>query len=99
MSADGKWTMTLNSAMGAQEMTAEFATDGATLSGSISNPMMGSMDVAEGKVDGDSLSWKVSLTQPMPMTLDFSAKIDGDELTGEADLGTYGKAPITGKRA
>jgi hypothetical protein len=35
----------------------------------------------------------------MGMTIAFSATVDGDKISGEADLGTFGKATFEGTRA
>lgn len=98
MTVDGKWDLNLNSPMGAQAMTFEVATAGDDLTGNITSPM-GAMDITDGKVDGDTLSWKVALTQPMPITLEFSGKVDGDSISGQAQLGTFGSASFSGSRS
>ena len=58
---------------------------------------MGSMDVA-GEVDGDTLTWKQQMTVPMPMTLDCTATVDGDTLTGTVGAGAFGSFPMSGTR-
>ena len=98
MSADGTWNVTLNTPMGAQAGTLELATDGNTLTGTMSGPQ-GSMELENGTADGDSLSWMVNMTQPMPITIEATATIDGDEISGEAKLGAFGTATFSGSRA
>ena len=98
MSADGTWNVTLNTPMGAQAGTLELATDDNTLTGTMSGPQ-GSMELENGTADGDSLSWTVNMTQPMPMKLEFSCAIDGDNISGNIKLGAFGEAPLTGTRA
>ena len=98
MSADGTWNVTLNTPMGAQAGTLELATDGNTLTGTMSGPQ-GSMDLQNGTADGDSLSWTVNMTQPMPITIEATATVDGDEISGEAKLGAFGTATFSGSRA
>ena len=98
MSADGTWTVTLNTPMGAQAGTLELATDGNTLTGTMSGPQ-GSMELENGTADGDSLSWTVNMTQPMPITIEATATVDGDEISGEAKLGAFGTATFSGSRA
>ena len=53
----------------------------------------------KGKVDGDTLSWSTDITNPMPMKLEFTAKVDGDKMTGNCKLGMFGNAALTGERA
>ena len=98
MSADGTWKVTLNTPMGAQAGTLELATDGNTLTGTMSGPQ-GSMELENGTADGDSLSWTVNMTQPMPITIEAMATVDGDEISGEAKLGAFGTATFSGSRA
>ena len=50
-------------------------------------------------VDGDTLTWKMNMTVPMPMTLDCDATVDGDTLTGNVKAGAFGTFPLTGTRA
>lgn len=98
MSADGDWKVTMNSPMGSQEATLTLKADGSSLSGKIVGPQ-GTQEFDGGSVDGDQLAWKVSLTQPMPMNLEFSAKVDGDAIRGDVKLGAFGNATFEGQRA
>ena len=98
MSAAGKWNVTLNTPMGAQIVTLTLEAEGATLSGSIEGPQ-GSQSFEGGKIEGNGLSWVVKMTQPMEMTLAFSAEVDADKISGNVDLGSFGSASFEGTRA
>lgn len=98
MSANGTWNTTINTPMGAQNGTLELNVDGGDLSGKMSSPQ-GEMAIENGAIDGDSLSWKAAITAPMPMTLEFSATVDGDAITGTVKLGAFGEAEFSGTRA
>ncbi len=98
MSVDGMWNVTLNSPMGAQAGTLELVTDGPTLTGTMSGPQ-GNLELENGIVDGENLSWTVNMIQPMPITIEATAVVDGDEISGEANLGAFGTATFTGTRA
>lgn len=98
MSADGTWNTTMNTPMGAQNGTLTLATSGATLTGKLKGPQ-GELELQDGKVDGDNVSWKASITSPMAMTLEFSAKVEGDAINGNVKLGAFGNASFTGTRA
>jgi hypothetical protein len=98
MSANGTWNTTINTPMGAQNGTLTLTTDGAELSGTMSSPQ-GEMAIENGAVDGDTLTWKAAITSPMPMTLEFSASVDGDAITGTVKLGAFGEAEFSGTRA
>jgi hypothetical protein len=84
--------------MGAQSGTMTLSTDGGSLTGKLSGPQ-GEIDLEDGTVDGNSLTWKASITSPMAMTLEFSATLDGDEMSGDVKLGAFGNATFSGTRA
>ena len=98
MSADGTWNTTMNTPMGAQNGTMTLSTEGGTLTGKLSGPQ-GEIDLQDGTVDGDSLTWKADITSPMAMTLEFSATVDGDSMSGNVKLGAFGDASFSGTRA
>ena len=56
-------------------------------------------DISEGTVNGNDVSWKVSITNPMPLTLTFNGTVDGNTLNGTADTGMFGSFPFEGTRA
>ncbi len=58
-----------------------------------------STEIFDGKVNGDDVAWKVSITNPMPLTLDFTGKVSGDSISGEMGIGPMGSFPFTGTRA
>ena len=58
----------------------------------------GTLELKDGAVDGDTVSWKADITNPMPITLEFSATVDGDSLSGDVKLGSFGNASFTGTR-
>lgn len=97
MSVDGTWNTTMNTPMGPQAGTLTLASNGGELTGSVSGPQ-GSMDIEDGKIDGDDLSWKLTIAQ-MNMTIEVKAKVDGDKMTGEANLGSFGSATLEGTKA
>lgn len=96
MSADGNWKITINTPMGARTVDASIKTNGSTFSGQV-NSDMGAQEIT-GAVNGDNLTWSFDITNPMPMKLEFDAKVDGDKMTGNVKLGMFGNAPLTGER-
>ena len=96
MSADGKWNVTVNSPMGAQQSDVTIKTEGGSFTGRMEG-RLGAQDIS-GKVDGDTLTWSASITQPLPLTLDFTVKVAGDDMTGSVKAGAFGSSPLTGKR-
>ncbi|HEX3701349.1 MAG TPA: hypothetical protein VHV27_11835 [Phenylobacterium sp.] len=97
MSADGNWKITINTPMGARTVDATIKTSGSTFSGSV-NSDMGAQEIT-GAVNGDGLTWSFDITNPMPMKLEFDAKVDGDKMSGNVKLGMFGNAPLSGERA
>ncbi len=98
MSADGNWNTTMNTPMGAQNGTMTLSTDGGALTGKLVSPQ-GEIELTDGTVDGDTLTWKADITSPMAMTLEFTATVDGDSMSGNVKLGAFGDATFTGTRA
>jgi len=98
MSVDGKYNITLQSPMVAQPAELELKSSGGSLTGTQS-ARGNSMDIAYGKVDGNNVSWSVNITQPMPITLEFSGTVDGDKISGNAKAGAFGSFPFSGTRA
>lgn len=98
MAADGTWNVTMDTPMGAQQMTITFVSNGNELSGKLGSPQ-GEMEFTGGTIDGDNLAWTVAIEQPMPMNIETTATIDGDNITGESKLGSFGTAKLTGTRA
>lgn len=94
---DGTYNTTVKSPLGDQQAVLTVKSDGNRFTGSQSGSL-GTMDI-EGDVDGDTLKWRFSVTAPMPMTLDFTATVDGDNLSGTVGTGAFGSFPMTGTRA
>ena len=97
MSADGTWNLTMQTPMGERRSTLTLATAGGTLTGK-QEAEGNTTDISEGTVNGNDVSWKVSITNPMPLTLTFSGTVDGSNLNGTADTGMFGSFPFEGTR-
>src|SRR5262245_65520202 len=98
MAADGTWQLTMNTPMGERRSTLTLSTAGGTLTGK-QEAEGNTTDIAEGTVNGNDVSWQVSITNPMPLTLTFSGTVDGNEMRGTADTGMVGGFPFEGTRA
>ena len=98
MSVAGTYDCVLKSPMGDQKSTMVVNVDGDTWSGTNSGAQ-GAITITDGKVDGNTLTWSMSITTPMPMTLEGTASVDGDALTGSVKAGAFGSFPLTGVRA
>jgi hypothetical protein len=58
---DGKWSGSLDTPMGAVQVAFTFKADGATLTGSTSGPDGGEVPIKNGKIDGNKISFVVTL--------------------------------------
>ncbi|MGD0191994.1 MAG: hypothetical protein ABSD74_14735 [Rhizomicrobium sp.] len=97
MSVDGTWNITIDSPMGAQKVTLTLKSSGNTLTGTASGAQ-GTQEIIDGKVDGNAVSWKTAITQPMPMSLEFSGVVDGDKISGNVKAGSFGTFKFSGTR-
>ncbi|MGB3377876.1 hypothetical protein [Allopontixanthobacter sediminis] len=99
MSVAGTYDCVTKSPMGDQKSTFTVVPgdDGNTFTGTNAGAM-GSMEVEDGKIDGNTLTWKMNMTVPMPMTLDCEANVDGDQLVGTVNAGAFGSMAMTGER-
>jgi hypothetical protein len=95
---DGEWACTMKTPMGPQDSVLTVKTDGAGGFTGTNSGAQGSIDVRDGKVDGNTLTWKMDVKTPMALTLDAIVTIDGDALTGTVKLGMFGKSEMTGSR-
>ena len=93
---DGTYEVTVKSPLGDQKSTLTVKSDGSGFTGTNAGAM-GSNDIS-GEVNGNTISWKQQMTVPMPMTLDMTATIDGDAVSGTVGAGAFGSFPMTGTR-
>ena len=98
MSVAGTYEVTTKTPMGDQKGTFTVAVDGDSFTGNVSNPM-GTMEVKDGKVSGNTLTWKMDMKVPMPMSLEGEATVDGDAISGSVKAGVFGSMAMSGTRA
>ncbi len=98
MSVEGAWDCVMKTRAGPTEFVLTIDRDGDSFTGTNVGPT-GSVDIEDGAIDGDSLTWTMAITKPIPLKLRGSATVDGDTLTGIVDGGMLaGKMPLTGSR-
>ena len=98
MSVDGTFNTTTNTPMGTQTGTLTLVTQGDKLTGKLVG-QAGEVVIKDGSVDGNSVAFKADITQPMALTLEFTATVEGDSIDGDVKLGAFGNATFTGTRA
>ena len=97
MSVNGKYQITMNTPMGAQNSTLSLNADGDKLSGSISTPM-GASEFDNGTVDGNNITFEMKLSaMGQEISLSCKASIDGDNITGQMNS-PMGGADFSGTR-
>jgi hypothetical protein len=97
MAVDGTWNLTMDTPMGERASTLVVKVAGGKLEGTQSAEGQ-TAQIFEGRVNGNDVGWKVSITQPMPLTLDFTGTVDGNAMTGSVQLGMFGSSPFRAQR-
>jgi hypothetical protein len=77
----GTWKASMETANGTFESNFVFKVDGAKLTGSVSNQMMAETAIADGKIDGDNLTFTVNANfNGNEVKLNYKAKVTGNEM-------------------
>jgi len=98
MSVAGVYNTIVKSPMGDQKGTfTVIPSDGGAFTGSVVDGM-GTMEVVDGKVDGNQLTWKMSTKVPLALDFTCEATIDGDNLSGKVNAGAFGQMALSGTR-
>ena len=97
MSVAGKYECVTKSPMGDQKSVLSVEVNGDSWTGSNAGAQ-GALDVYDGKVDGNTLTWKMDMKVPMPMTLEGTATVDGDAISGSIKAGMFGSMAMSGTR-
>jgi hypothetical protein len=98
MAVDGNWNLTMTTPMGERQATLSLKQAGGTLTGTQSAEGS-TAEIFDGAVSGDAVNWKVSITNPMPLTLEFIGTVSGDSMSGDMGIGPMGSFPFTGTKA
>jgi len=95
---DGQWDSVAQSPMGEQVsvLTLTSKSDG-SFAGTNSGPM-GALEVSDGQVTGEQVTFKMELKVPFPMTLTVEGRLEGDIMEGTIDTGAFGKFPVKATR-
>jgi hypothetical protein len=93
----GNWKGTAEGPQGALARSFVFKVDGTKLTGETTSEMLGKSTIADGKVDGDNISFSITASMGgNELKLNYKGKVTGDEiqLTSEMQGGPGGQ-PIT----
>jgi len=98
MAVDGNWNITMSTPMGERTATLTLNSADGTLTGTQAADG-NSGEIFDGTTSGGDVAWKIAITNPMPLTLEFTGKVEGDSMSGEMGIGPMGSFPFTGTRA
>jgi hypothetical protein len=98
MAVDGNWNLVMSTPMGERKAMLSVKSAGSALTGT-QGADGNSTEIFDGTANGDDVAWKVAITNPMPLTLEFSGKVSGDNMSGEMGIGPMGSFSFTGTRA
>ncbi len=97
MSFTGKYNIVMNVPTGKEEGVLTLTQDGEALTGTMEAAgETGAIENA--RIDGDTAHWDIDITKPMPLTLNFAATKDGDNIAGKVKLGMFGEADFEGTK-
>ena len=78
---DGKWEAEIDSPMGPMILTFELKSDGESLIGTIGNDLMGDVEIQEGKVSGDEVSFvQTQARGDFEIRMMYTGTVTGDEM-------------------
>ena len=77
---DGKWAGTISTPNGDFPQSFTFKADGAMLTGSLEFMPGMAIPIAEGKVDGNNISFSVTIDVGMPLKLTYTGVVSGNEM-------------------
>ncbi len=78
---DGKWTGNMTTPQGDAPINFTFMADGAMLNGSTSGPDGSEIKIADGKIDGENISFNVTIDfGGMPFTMNYKGVVAGDTI-------------------
>ncbi len=96
---NGKWAAQFDTQIGTQKYTFEFHVDGTKLTGKAINEQFGATDIAEGKIDGDSITFVEPLNfQGNDLRIVYTGKIDGDTIKFTRKVGDFATEELTATR-
>ncbi|MBI3700000.1 MAG: hypothetical protein HY242_06070 [Afipia sp.] len=98
MAVDGNWKITMSTPMGDRDAGLSLKSAGSALTGKQSAEG-NEIEIFDGTVNGNDVAWKVKITNPMPLTLAFTGKVNGDVIEGDMGIGPMGSFPFKGSRA
>lgn len=95
---DGQWESVAQSPMGEQRSTLTFASQADGSFSGTSAGAKGEVQVTDGLVTGDQVTFKIHMKTPFPITLTATGTLSGDAIDGQLDTGAFGKFAMKATR-
>lgn len=96
--AAGTWDLTVTTPQGENRASMTVTQSGATLEGTMTTEM-GTVQVTDGRVTGQRVTFTIAVPiSGQTTTIVFHGTVDGNRMSGTADLGAMGSATFTGER-
>ncbi len=97
MAIDGTYKIEILTPMGKHEVTIILKRAGSNLTG-IADGTLGHSEFT-GTIKGNNVAWIDLVNTPMgEIKMEFTGKINGDDISGEVKAGNFGTYPFKGKR-
>ena len=90
--------MTLTSPQGPLEGAMTLVQNGASFTGTMTS-QVGSQEISDCQITGRNLTWSATLQMGgQSITVTFRGEVDGNWMSGSAELGSFGSATFTAER-
>ena len=94
----GGWTMTLTSPQGPMDITMTLTQSGTSFTGTMTS-QVGNQEISDGQITGRNLTWTATLQfGGQSITLSYRGEVEGNRMSGSAELGSFGSATFTAER-
>jgi hypothetical protein len=99
--ATGKWTAKFSTQVGDQEYTYDFVVKGTTLTGTAKGTLLGESKIAEGKVEGDKISFvENGKYMDMELRIEYAGTMtSNDEIKFTRKIGDIATEELIAKRS
>ena len=92
---DGTWRIQVATLAGARRYDVTLTTAGTAVTGTAVGAT-GPVPIRNGTAVGDTVNFTLDLRAPLPMSLVFSVRVIGDQMTGTARSGPFPASTVVG---
>ena len=94
---EGKWAIQVATLAGSRRYDLTLTAAGTTLTGTAVGAT-GPVPIRNGSAVGDTVQFRLDLVAPVPMSLHFTLRVIGDQMTGTAQSGPFPASSVIGTR-